>query len=129
MKNQTITLSEAFAKATKGPLRFPEGDSINLLAGNEHDPEIVAVLEHNDFMGVQLLQESKHNAALLAHCFNHFQEVVSALESARELLMESDVRFKICDGGKGNMGEAAWWNRVAKQMREALNKSNQVTIQ
>ena len=122
----TLTLDEAFEKASKRIGRnIPPVSHYPIIYGDDapnhvHVAQIITRGIPPDVAEV--------NASLICHCFNHFQEVVEALESAQELLMHQDVRWKICDGGRGNMGECSWWNRVAKQIREAKAKASQVTI-
>lgn len=43
-----------------------------------------------------------------------------ALKGATELLSNSDVRFMICDGGRGHLGEQALYHRVINQAKAAI---------
>lgn len=46
-------------------------------------------------------------------------DALVALQECVDLLRNSNVRFKICDGGRGNLGEASSYHR-------AMNKANKV---
>lgn len=79
-----ITLSEAYRKATKGPLAVsgvtmiwsPNAKANVASASSLRATDSVKYAEAG--CGDKDLNEIATNAALLAHCFNHFQEVVEA---------------------------------------------------
>lgn len=50
-------------------------------------------------------------------------DLLEALSQAMELLRHSDVKFKICNSGRGNLGETSWYCRVEKAAREAIDKA------
>ena len=116
MKNKTIPLSEAFAKASNGPLRqHADGDktyaSLRCLEGSC----IADCGSRSDAI-------AQANAALLAHCFNHFQEVVAALNKCEDFIGMEVLRGKLSD------------NPFSPQMkaliaaRKALDNVRNVTI-
>lgn len=64
-------------------------------------------------------EQRKANAALIAAA----PELLAALEACQELLSNSDVRFMICDGGSGNLGEQAAYHRADGAARAAIRKA------
>jgi hypothetical protein len=48
----------------------------------------------------------------------------AALAACMDLLELSDVRFKICDGGRGNLGEASRYHAAIKQGRPIVRAFN-----
>ncbi len=46
-----------------------------------------------------------------------------ALEAAWDLLNDSDVRFMICDGGRGHLGEQAKYHAAKRLAQKATSKA------
>lgn len=103
-----MTLDEAFEKATKGPFRIDkcqcsdECKSYYLQGPYQCDGRF-----------------SEADALLLAHCFNHFQELVKALEAAEEHL-------DWCGYGDSYERQCAKEAGLPKRIEEALAKAKQV---
>jgi hypothetical protein len=70
-----MKLEEARKQATPGPLRWK---------GTNQNPKAKAYLQNDEFeqalVALPDANVSEVDAALLAHCYNHFDEVVGALE-------------------------------------------------
>lgn len=77
-----MTLDEAFSKATKGPLECRKATGSTLI-----QPTFVTDTVATVKVSFHTIPpaESEMNARLLAHCFNHFQEVVKALEAVLDM--------------------------------------------
>ena len=83
-----MTLEEAFKKATPIPLIvghgkgtcFHEGNMDCLVAAGPDDTETTVA----EVWPTTPRSQAKIDAALLAHCFNHFQEVVDVLQRASD---------------------------------------------
>lgn len=73
-----ITLKEAFEKATKGPLEINISEPCSIRRDSGF--KVADTWLESD----STLEESKTNAALLAHCFNTYQELVEAAEAYLE---------------------------------------------
>lgn len=73
-----MKLEEAFRKAVRGPLK---ADTTTGMSASGIVFEAKHVPPWKDAQDVALV-----NAALLVHCFNHFQELVDALEESNRLL-------------------------------------------
>jgi hypothetical protein len=63
------------------------------------------------------------DAAFICRAVNAHDALVDALENCVAMLNMPDIRFKICDGGMGNMGEQAWFMREMTLARAALAKA------
>ncbi len=46
--------------------------------------------------------------------------LITALQSAWEMLENSKIKFKICDGGPGNLGDTAKYQAALKQAQDAI---------
>lgn len=95
---KTLTLSEAFDQATKGPL-----------IADQNYIETYQVTVARCDVGQK---PNCINAALLAHCFNHMQEVAAELEAALGVI--EDLPYPS--------------NYPADRIRLLLSKLNQVQI-
>lgn len=106
---KTITLSEAFAKATKGPLIEHANPTVTSDGDGEPIP-MIEIAGDNHATTVGYIVEPA-NAALLAHCFNCFEELYDSL-------------FNLVDD----------WERVHgpipadHEAKAILAKANQVTL-
>jgi hypothetical protein len=65
------------------------------------------------------LATSEHNEAN-ARLFQAAPQLIAALKACQELLNNSDVRFLICDGGPGNLGEQALYHRTMNDAFSAI---------
>ena len=83
-------------------------------------PPIVCLAVINSLCATpKAVDEAKANAALISAS----PELLAALESCMELLTDFKVRFKICDGGRGNLGEQAKYMRATDDARQAIAKA------
>jgi hypothetical protein len=103
-----MTLKEARKQATPGPLRWK---------GTNQNPKAKAYLQNDEFeqalVALPDANVSEVDAALLAHCCNHFDEVVGALESMLNEWKDVD--------GRRNSGN---WRRC----RDVLNRAKSVEL-
>lgn len=118
---KTLTLKEAYAKATPGPFEL-DGSSIE---GQWPDFKVqVAAMFSTSFAGkdshlnAKMNDETKHNAALLAHAFNVLPEVVDALMAAQKDLQTTE---QIHPRSRHTLSLA-----TQQMIVEALAKANQV---
>lgn len=124
---KTITLKEAYAKATQGPLEI-DGSSIQ---GQWPDFKVqVAAMFTTSFAGKDanlnsiVREETAHNQALLVHAFNVLPEVVAALEELEDALTHSGP-CQCCAGSNDEGHEESCRVLIARQ---ALAKANQVKL-
>lgn len=76
---KTIPLSDAYAKATKGPLKIGQG--LRLEQSSKHgNGRIVADMSHDPYEGMPG-ETRKYDAFLLCHAFNVLPTVVELLEA------------------------------------------------
>lgn len=54
---------------------------------------------------------------------DHLPDALVALWECVDLLKNSKVRFKICNGGRGNLGEASWYHSVMHKANAVLRPS------
>lgn len=110
----TITLKEAYAKATKGPLEVGRG--LRIQQGGRHgNGRILADTTHDPREG-EAGETRKYDAALLAHCFNHFQEVVEALELAanQAAVLAAHIPYESTEYRKDEAGFRALISKASK---------------
>jgi hypothetical protein len=93
----TMTLAEARKEAATGPLR------VLGMAYSSGPPHLI----ENELLAIAQCY-SLSDAVLLAHCYNHFDEVVKALESMLEEWRDRD--------GRRNSGN---WRRCAAILANA----------
>lgn len=91
MKTKTITLKEAYSKATKGPLRLHQTDGKTYPSIRGDGSRCVADC------GSRSDQVAQANAALLAHAFNVLPEVVTTLEELRHWLTNPDLSKSVIE--------------------------------
>lgn len=65
------------------------------------------------------------NAAFIVRACNSHYELLEACKEMQSLLENSDVRFKICDGGRGNLGEQSRYHRVMGLAAKAIRKTKE----
>lgn len=51
------------------------------------------------------------------------QELLEACKLLVGWFNHPSIRFKMCDGGKGNLGEQSEYHRMMKQARDAIYKA------
>ena len=109
-----ISLKEAYAKATKRPLKVKPGYVKNV--ASVITPE-----------GCKFIEMGSVNCALIAHSFNVLPEVVEALDLMRrhyEDLGKSNPGFM----GKLTLQDYGLWNKALLAMDAALAKASQVEV-
>lgn len=63
--------------------------------------------------------------AQLARLFASAPDLQTALRDCLDLLRDPRVQYKICDGGRGNLGEQAQYMKVTRAARAALVKATE----
>ena len=89
-----MKIDEAFSKATPGPLDVMDIPSVGLVVGWKDGEEWgpTCSMRWTDGMRPQVEERKKVDAALLAHCFNNFQELVVMLKKYREWCWDEEMR-------------------------------------
>lgn len=131
---KTITLQEAYAKATGGQLYAGYGEGCCFHAGNK-----ASICKTNNPESEEPTEETvaevwpttgdadRYDAALLAHAYNVLPEVVAALDLMRrhyDDLSKSNPGFM----GKLCLQDYALWNEALIAMDAALAKANKVEV-
>lgn len=63
--------------------------------------------------------EPIYNARLISSA----PEILEALNELRDLLRNSKVKFMICDGGRGNLGEHSLYHSAMNKADKAIRKA------
>lgn len=117
----TITLSEAYARATKGPL-ISEGTRI----ARPSDKEVIArmAISIPSMRSLPKTEEATATASVMRHAYNLLPELVNMLQIAHTRLIE---RAESCEeNGAQTMGELL--RSEAGQLEDTLARAEIVTI-
>ena len=111
-----IPLQTAISKAANKPLiaeklrrENAELETYNLLSTAENGLHRIITAEINPFLTSFEDQKDRHTAALVAHCYNHFEEVVSALSEflADAETLKTPIRNEaICERARTALAKA-----------------------
>lgn len=110
---KTLPLKQAMEQATRGPF-FYEPGSVSVFDGQGADRHKIF---DTNWVTVDV-DKAKANAALLAHCFNHFAEVVGALQECAVAL----------ERGRELAGLHFVETPLMKKLHSVLTAANEVKI-
>jgi hypothetical protein len=110
-----MTYRDLRARATEGQLvTIPQKNTDDICLSQRGEPNPGRTIANVWFKD---LPEAQTNAALLAHCWNHFDAVLRALETAYAVIWAVNATYN---------EETAPWTHELAMMRDVLTRAKEI---